>query len=869
MIWHTKTTEEVFRELRSSPEGLTGGEGQERLGRYGPNELKEKKQKGPAHIFFDQFKDFMILVLIAAAVVAGVFGDVTDIVAIVVIVILNAIIGFVQEFRAERSMAALREMAAQAATVLRDGKAVRVNAAEVVPGDVVLLEAGVVLPADLRLTETAQLKIEEAALTGESEAVEKRTNVLHEESMPLGDRRNMAYRGTTVTYGRGAGVVVGTGMQTEIGRIASMLQEEEKIKTPLQRRFAEFGRRLSAGVMGICVLLFVVGILRGEQPLLMFMTALSLVVAAIPEAMPAVITISLSLAAKTMVRRNALIRKLPAVETLGSVTFVCSDKTGTLTLNRMSVDALWFDGRLSAAGESRVGPVEELVLRALALSNDVVKDPLDGGVGDPTEVALFAAANGRGFDKAALEQIYPRVAEIPFDSERKCMTTVHAWNGSYLAITKGAADVLIDWTTRVRTSSGEGPVDREEIRAASDAMAEQGMRVLAFGVRSFDLVPDVQSPEEVESDLTFLCLVGLIDPPREEAKEAVARCKQAGITPVMITGDHPVTATVIARRVGILDGEEVLTGKELEALSPREFERRVCDVRVYARVAPEQKLRIVKALQAQGELVAMTGDGVNDAPALKKADIGVAMGITGTDVSKQVADMVLLDDNFATIVRAVEEGRKIFDGIMKMARYILSTNAGEIMLIFFTPLFGLPLPLLPIHMLWLNLVTDGLPSLAFATGPAEPDVMRRPPRDPKAGILTGRMAVKVLWTGFLLAASGIILQALTVNGATAGKWRTILFSFMCFAELGAALALTSETRSFFTVGLGKIRVMLLAVAATFGLQLCVIYVPALQAVFDTQPLSWVELVLTLAVSSVLFVAVELEKVVRRLRPHAA
>ncbi len=910
MRWHQKKIEDIFEQLQSSLQGLSSEESQKRLKEYGPNELKEKKKRTTLMMFLDQFKDFMILVLIAAAIISGIIGEPSDTIAIVVIVVINAIIGFIQEYRAEKAMAALKKMAAPVATVIRDGRPANISASELVPGDIVNLEAGKFVPADMRLIEAAQLKIEEAALTGESIPIEKHTKVLHDEMLPLGDRKNTAYRGTMVSYGRGSGIVVATGMDTELGKIATMLQEEEEVKTPLQKRLASFGQKLALSVLAICAIVFGVGILRGEEPILMFLTAISLAVAAIPEALPAVVTISLAIGAKKMVRQNALIRKLPAVETLGSVTYICSDKTGTLTLNKMTVEEIYVDGEILKGEELKVksekikklltfnssapgGPTQggqlSTLFRAMALSNDAVTDKDGNVIGDPTEVALFSIAKDYGFNKEELEKEFPRVAEIPFDSDRKCMTTFHKGSRvqgfkdssggknllldpstprplepfEFISFTKGAIEALIDKADNVLTSEGVKVIDKKEIHQINERMAADGLRVLGIAMRTWDALPDDMSPENVETGLTILGLCGIMDPPREEAREAVSLCKTAGINPVMITGDHPITAWAIAKRIGIIEGYEgVITGRELERLPLEEFEKRVEHISVYARVAPEQKLKIVKALQDKGQFIAMTGDGVNDAPALKRADIGVAMGITGTDVAKESAHMILLDDNFATIIKAVKEGRKIYDNIRKFIKYLLSTNSGEIWTLFLAPLIGLPIPLLPIHILWINLMTDGLPALALSVEPAEENVMKRPPRDPKESIFAHGLGFFAIWVGLLMAGLCLSVQAWSIKTGHF-HWQTMVFTILCLMQLGNALAVRSERESLFKIGLFSNKPLLGAVLLSFGLQMSTIYIPALNPIFRTEPLTLNELLLTLAVSSVVFFAVEGDKFFKR------
>ncbi len=906
MNWHQKNIEEVFHELHSSSSGITEEESRIRIERFGLNVLKEKKKKPLFMIFLDQFRDFMILVLIAAAVISGVIGELSDTIAIIVIVVLNAVIGFVQEYRAEKAMAALKKMAAPYATVIRKGTPADIPSSELVPGDIVLLEAGKIVPADMRLIEIAQLKLEEAALTGESVSVEKDTEVLHihNEVIPLGDRKNMVYKGTTVSYGRGRGIVVSTGMHTEIGKIATMLQEEEEVKTPLQKRLAAFGKKLAIAVIALCAVIFGVGIIRGEPPLIMLLTAISLAVAAIPEALPAVVTISLAIGAKKMVKQNALIRKLPAVETLGSVTYICTDKTGTLTQNKMTVEEIYIDGEIVKSEELKMksegdnpplppfykGGVGGILMTALALNNDAISDREGQVMGDPTEVALFTAAKKAAFDKETLIKNFPRIAEIPFDSERKCMTTIHEWSrdqgvkgsegelsvsnpplppfskggkGGFVSFTKGAIDALLDKSSGVLTSEGRKPLNVQEIMNVNDRMAADGLRVIGIAVRALETLPVNITPDTIETDLIIVGLVGLMDPPREEVKDAVASCKTAGIRPVMITGDHPITAKAIANRLGILDDDSrsIMTGRKLQELPLEEFEEKVEKIQVYARVAPDQKLKIIRALQDKGQFVAMTGDGVNDAPALKRADIGVAMGITGTDVAKEASDMILLDDNFATIVRAVKEGRRIFDNIRKFIRYTMTSNSGEIWTIFLAPFFGLPIPLLPIHILWINLVTDGLPGLALAAEPAEKNIMERPPRNPQENIFTG-MWVQIIWVGLLMGAVSIFTQAWAIKTGI-GHWQTMVFTVLCLNQMGNVLALRSERESLYSQGLFSNRPLVGAFLLTVMLQMATIYVPFLNPIFKTQPLSAYELLITLGLSSIVFLAVEAEKMLRR------
>jgi len=878
MSWHQEEIAVIMERLGASPQGLSDEEARRRLDEHGLNMLEEKKRKHPFSMLLDQFKDFMIMVLITAAVVSGIIGDLTDTIAIVVIVILNAVIGFVQEYRAEKAMAALKKMASPSAKVMRGGQAEVIDSSLLVPGDLVILDAGDVVPADVRITEAMQLKAEESALTGESVPVEKQTRPLREGDQPLGDRKNMLYKGTTVSYGRGRGAVVATGMKTELGKIASMLQEQGEIKTPLQKRLAAFGRRLAIAVIVICVVVFLFGLLRGEPVLLMLLTAISLAVAAIPEALPAVVTISLAIGARKMVKQNVLIRKLPAVETLGSVTFICSDKTGTLTLNRMTVEEIHADGK-TIKGLERHCRIEErasgeassractLLMTALSLSNDAYMDEEGTPVGDPTEVALLRIARDNGFLKEDLERRYPRVEELPFDSDRKCMTTFHKrGDGSLISFTKGAVEVVLEKADRVLMSGEVRPLDRGQLMQVNERMAAEGLRVLCIAMREWNELPEKLLPEEVETDLVILGLAGMLDPPREEAVEAVSFCRKAGIETVMITGDHPLTAKTIAGRLGILEAgkDAVCTGKDLAALPQEEFERKVKEIKVYARVSPEQKLKIIKGLQDRGQFVAMTGDGVNDAPALKRADIGIAMGITGTDVAKESAHMILLDDNFATIVRAVKEGRRIFDNIRKFIKYTMTSNSGEIWTIFLAPFLGLPVPLLPIHILWINLVTDGLPGLALAAEPADRDVMNRPPRYPGESVFAHGLGVHIIWVGLLMGGVSIFTQAWALKSGDA-HWQTMVFTVLCLSQMGHVLAIRSEKESLFRQGLLSNRPLFGACVLTFFLQMATVYVPFLNPVFKTEPLSAAELALTLGLSSIVFISVEIEKLLKRLR----
>ena len=843
--------------------GLSTDEARRRAAVCGANEIPEPPRRPPWRMLVEQFTDFMIVVLIAAAVISGVIGDAEDTVAIVVIVLLNGIIGFTQEYRAERAIAALKLLAAATATVRRDGGVVTLPAAQLVVGDIVLLEAGNIVPADLRLLEAVRLKIDESALTGESVPAEKWPAPLRDAAAPLGERHDMAYKGTIVTSGRSQALVVAIGPATELGKIASLLRVDDEHRTPLQLRLARFGQRLALGAIAICALVFVTGILRGEPAVRMFLIAISLAVAAIPEALPAVVTVALALGARTMARKHALIRRLPAVETLGSVTYICTDKTGTLTQNKMRVAEIFADEqrRLPFDAFPSDEPWSSLY-RALALSNDAIVSGDAAVKGDPTEVALYRAAAAAGYEKTAQERLWPRVAELPFDADRKRMTTFHARLNEVVSFTKGAPETVVAQCRDRLTAGDRAPLHRRPILQQAEHMAADGLRVLAVACRTWPTVPSTLTPEDVECDLTLLGLVALIDPPRPEAGAAVAACRAAGITPVMVTGDHPVTARCIAAQLGIADDDSVMSGQELATLSREALVARVARIKVYARIAPEQKIRIISALQDRGEFVAMTGDGVNDAPALQRADIGVAMGMAGTDVAREAADMVLLDDNFASIVAAVREGRRIFDNIRKFVKYAVTCNAAEVWTIFLAPFLGLPIPLLPIHILWINLVTDGLPGLALALEPEERGIMLRPPRPPQESLFAHGLWQHLIWVGLLMASTTLFTQAWAYHTGSA-HWQTMVFTVLALSQLGHALAVRSETQSLFRQGVWSNPWLFATVLVTSGLQLATVYVPSLTVIFKTQPLSAAELALSLVLSAVVFVAVEVEKLLVR------
>jgi P-type Ca2+ transporter type 2C len=851
ITWHVASIEGILSRTNSSLHGLTLREAKDRLKQHGPNQLTEKNKQPAWVLFLSQFKDFMILVLVGAAIISGVIGESIDTIVILFIVLLNAIVGFVQEYRAEKAMEALKKMSAPQSTVLRDGKVVTVESIQLVPGDIVLLEAGNTIPADLRLFEVQALKLVESSLTGESLPVDKINSVLDDKDVPLGDRLNMAYKGTQVSNGRGKGIVVATGMETEIGQIAEMLHGKKSI-TPLQQRMIDFGKKLSYLILVICAILFVVGLLRGEEPLQMFLISISLAVAAIPEALPALITVALSRGAKKLINQNVLIRKLSAVETLGAVSFICTDKTGTLTQNKMKVVTV----EPSSGNLESIKDVELLPL-SMILNQNVIKEK-DQLIGDPTEIALveyFNETYSHGlFEK--LQNKFPREEELPFDSDRKCMTTIHRYDSRYLVVSKGAVEFI---STHLQNGN------EQQILKSAEEMATKGIRVLAFAYKIIDAIPKPLKYEEIESNLSFVGLVGMIDPPREEAKNAIAECKAAGIKPVMITGDHKETAAAIARQIGITGEQEVvISGTELNNLSADDFNDQVEKIRVYARVSPRQKLNIVEALQNKNHFVAMTGDGVNDAPSLKKANIGVAMGITGTDVSKEAADMILLDDNFATIVKAVGEGRRIYDNIRRFVKYIMTCNGAEIWTIFLAPLLGLPMPLLPIHILWINLVTDGLPGLALSAEKAEHNIMQRPPRKSSESLFAEGIGLHIVWVGLFMAFLTLGIQAWAIHNENA-HWQTMVFTVLSMAQLAHAFAIRSDYQLIYKKGFFTNPLLLCAVLFVLVLQLGVIYLPFANEIFKTQPLSLFELGICMGATVVLFHAVEVEKWIKQSR----
>ena len=857
--WFNKTVDEVESTLKTNAEnGLTAEEAKKRQEEYGLNELKAKKKKSLFVKFLEQFKDFMIIILIISAIISGVVGvaqgeGFTDTIIILVVVVVNAIIGVAQENKAEKSLEALQKLSSHVAKVIRNGKLQVIQSKELVPGDIVILETGDYVPADLRIIEAVNLKAQEAALTGESVPVEKMAAKIEDEKIGIGDRINMLFSSSLITYGRGKAVVVETGMNTEVGKIADIINTAEDQGTPLQQKLDKLGKTLGIVALAICAVIFVIGLLYGKEPIHMFMTAVSLAVAAIPEGLPAVFTIVLAIGVQRMVKRNAIVKKLPAVETLGSASVICSDKTGTLTQNKMTVEKVFCDGSLVNLEESAdMIDIKKLVYASM-LCNDTKISEDDKLTGDPTETALVDMAFKLDFDPSVYG-MFPRVAEIPFDSDRKLMTTVHEENGQYVVYTKGGVDELLA-NCNSYILEGDIKTDLEEykeiIRRYNMEMAQNALRVLAMAYKVLDHKPTAEEIKELESNLTYIGMVGMIDPPRLEVKDAVQECKEAGIKTIMITGDHKITAIAIAKSLGILENDdEAITGTELEEMSDEELIRNVRKYSVYARVSPEHKVRIVKAWQANGEIVAMTGDGVNDAPSLKIADIGCAMGVVGTDVAKEAADVILTDDNFATVVSAVEEGRRIYDNILKAIQFLLSSNIGEIVVLFLailiTPLlskqFGVDITLietlLPIHILWINLVTDSLPALALAVDPAADNVMKRKPlKNTKKGIFTKGMTWRIVYQGLmigLLTLTAFIIGLSTPDVSQEEKVKigqTMAFYVLALSELVHVFNIRDNKRSIFKTGIFNNSKLILATVVSASLMFVILFTQGLRDIF--------------------------------------
>ncbi len=876
IFWHTKSTDQAFAHLDSGHSGLSQNEAVERTTKYGPNEIQAAHRVSPWEILFEQFKNVLILILLGATGISFFLGHATESIVIAVIVLFAVGLGFVQEYRAERAIEALRKMAAPTATVLRDGKEAKIPARDVVPGDVVILHTGDRIPADGRLIESINLQIEEAALTGESVPVEKHTDPLHSDEMPVGDRKNMVYAGTAATYGRGRALIVATGMQSEFGKIAQLLQTVESGKTPLQQNLDKVGSVLARAAFVVVAIIVALGLLRGQPFIEMLIFGIALAVAVVPEALPAVVTISLAIGVQKMVKRHALIRRLPAVETLGSTSVICSDKTGTLTKDEMTVRKIYVAGQVFDVSGSGYAPVGEfsvnggakaeannelkLLLSAATLASDArLVQSADDGVendwdikGDPTEGALVVAAAKAGVKKEALDESYPRIQEIPFTSESKRMTTLHQMEKGIVAYTKGAPEIILDNCDSILTESGVKKLDdatRKQVIETGQSFASNALRVLGIASK-----PDAVL-ESAQTGMTFLGLAGMIDPPRPEAKEAIAVCESAGIRAVMITGDHPLTAQAVARELGLLKNGRVVTGAELDDISDEDFKREVETIDVYARVSPAHKLRVVTALQANEHIVAMTGDGVNDAPALKKADIGIAMGITGTDVTKEAAAMTLTDDNFASIVAAVEEGRGVFGNIKKYLMYLLSSNIGEIGLMAGSALLGLPLPLTAVQILYVNLATDGLPALALAVDPAEKDLMKRRPRNQRTGIFTRPVIALMLAGGIWSTVINLGLYIWAINsGRSQEEAMTMTFVSLVLVQFFKAYNFRSDRHSVFNRPFEN-KWLNTAIIWEAVLLLAIVYIPALHEPFNTFSLPLIDWaiigVLSLTISPVL------------------
>lgn len=861
-----RSVEEVLREQESSSGGLSNAQAADRLKKYGPNALVEGKKKGVLQVFLEQFKDLLVVILIVAAIISMLSGQGESTIVIFAVLILNAILGTVQYFKAEKSLESLKAMSSPTAKVLRGGAKVEVPSKEVVPGDIVFLEAGDLVVADGRVIENFSLKVNESSLTGESEGVEKTEEVIPGEKVALGDQKNMVFSGSLVTYGRATVVVTGTGMHTEIGKIASLMNQTQQRKTPLQQSLDDFSKKLAVIILAICVVVFGLSLYR-EMPILdSLMFAVALAVAAIPEALSSIVTIVLAMGTQKMAKENAIIKDLKAVESLGSVSVICSDKTGTLTQNKMCVQKIYADGQLLDGKDLQLpnGP-QRLLLKIAILASDATS--VDGAdIGDPTEVALVQLGDLFGVEEVAYRQQHPRLGEIAFDSDRKLMSTLHDIDGTPTLLTKGAIDVMLGRATKIFTSKGVLPLDeagKQEILRVNNALSEQGLRVLAFGYRPLDAVRPLTL--EDETDMTFVGLISMIDPPREESVQAVADAKRAGIRTVMITGDHKVTATAIARKIGIFtDGDMALEGVELDAMSDEELDQKLAKIAVYARVSPENKIRIVDAWQRKGRIVSMTGDGVNDAPALKKADIGVAMGITGTEVSKDAASMILEDDNFATIVKAVLNGRNVYENIKNAIQFLLSGNMAAILCVLFASIVGLPMPFAPVHLLFINLLTDSLPAIAIGMEPARKDLLDRKPRDPKEPILNRSLLGKIFGQGLLIGiatmAAFYIGYGSTQNAALA---MTMAFATLTLARLFHGFNCRGE-KSIFRLGLSSNKYSLMAFAAGIVLLAAVLLLPFLETLFQVAPLTLANVGMIVLLAILPTVCIQIFKVIRDL-----
>ncbi|MGO1469048.1 MAG: calcium-translocating P-type ATPase, SERCA-type [Tissierella sp.] len=892
MKWYMEDKENLLKKLQTDlEEGLSTKRVDTLIEKHGPNTLKEEKKKSLLSRVLAQFADFLVLILIAAAIISVFVGESTDAIVIIAIVVLNAFLGVYQEGKAEKSLDALKKMSSPTAKVIRNGKTSTVKASTLVPGDIVLLDAGDIIPADLRFIESSNLKVEEASLTGESVPVEKDSNEQYSSEVSLGDRKNMGYMSTVITYGRAKAVVVATSHDTEIGRIATAIQTSDGEITPLQKQLNGLGKVLGITTIIICAIVFGVGLLQGEGVLDMLMISISLAVAAIPEGLPAIVTIVLALGMNRMVKRHAIVKKLLAVETLGSTTVICSDKTGTLTQNEMTVVKAYADKTVfdvSGTGYSPEGdfklddknidyssiPDLKTLVSIATLANDAEIEKTENSykvIGDPTEGSLITLGTKAGISKKGINKKYPRVEEIPFDSDRKMMTTFHE---KYLpekivSFTKGAPDIIIDKCSHISIKGRPVPFDSKLKKEALDMnskFSKDALRVLAFAYKDYPALPRDFKKEDIESKMTFVGLVGMIDPARPEAKDAIEKCKKAGVKTIMITGDYKETAFAIAKQLGMAEKEsEAITGKDLDSLDDKELQKKVKFTKVFARVSPDHKVRIVEALKANGNVAAMTGDGVNDAPALKKADIGVSMGITGTDVAKNTAELILTDDNFSSIVSAVEEGRVIYDNIRKFVYFLLSCNIGEILLIFTSILAGLPVPLLPIQLLWLNLVTDSFPALALGMEKGDPDVMEKKPRDPKEPLLNKSIV------------SRIIVQSIAIGGATLSAYlialnfyperieeaRTIAFTTLILAELLRSYSTRSRTHTIFEIGLFSNKSLVYGTLFSFALTIAVIYIPFLQPIFDTFPMGFEDWRIVLTFAFIPLIVGEVFKFIKR------